>query len=289
MDMELNGLRALVTGGSDGIGLETARLLVGEGTKVAVASREPEVGAEAIGATPIAVDLAEAAAGERAVAAAVDALGGLDLLVNNVGVARIAGFEQLTEDDLQQSWELNVMSYVRCIRAALPALRESRAPAIVNVPGSPQLRIPPLRMRPGPPPEGPGKTKVAAVDPSFSRSSVLVVNVSESPGKVATRTPVGFRTRVLLGLPVLFKALPTCVPLKIAVQVFPDAGGPTKGPDPTPAPLFVCQMATFQPAVPPPCVLVVTRFTEAAGLALTWPELAVSPPALGRNPVLVRA
>ena len=133
MDMELKGLRALVTGGSEGIGLETARLLVDEGAQVAVASRDPQARAEAIGATPIAVDLSEAGAGERAVAAAIDALGGLDVLVNNVGVARIAGFEQLTEDDWQQSWNLNVMSYVRCILAALPALRESRAPAIVNV------------------------------------------------------------------------------------------------------------------------------------------------------------
>jgi len=133
MDMDLKGLRALVTGGSEGIGLETARLLVDEGAQVAVASRDPQAGAEAIGATPIAVDLSEAGAGERAVAAAIDALGGLDVLVNNVGVARIAGFEQLTEDDWQQSWNLNVMSYVRCILAALPALRESRAPAIVNV------------------------------------------------------------------------------------------------------------------------------------------------------------
>ncbi|HEX5249179.1 MAG TPA: SDR family oxidoreductase [Gaiellales bacterium] len=133
MDMELEGLRALVTGGSEGIGLETARLLVAEGARVAVASRKPEAGAQSIGATPIAVDLSDAGAGEQAVAAAVDALGGLDVLVNNVGVARIAGFEELTEDDWQQSWELNVMSYVRCIRAALPALKASRAPAIVNV------------------------------------------------------------------------------------------------------------------------------------------------------------
>ena len=133
MDLELQGLRALVTGGSDGIGLETARLLTDEGARVAVASRTPATAAESIGATPVAVDLSEPEAGERAVSAATDALGGLDVLVNNVGVARIAGFEQLTEDDWQQAWDLNVMSYVRCIRAALPALRESRAPAIVNV------------------------------------------------------------------------------------------------------------------------------------------------------------
>jgi 3-oxoacyl-[acyl-carrier protein] reductase len=133
MDLELQGLRALVTGGSEGIGLETARLLADEGAQVAVASRTPAAAAESIGAMTISVDLSEAAAGERAVSATVDALGGLDVLVNNVGVARIAGFEHLTEDDWQQAWDLNVMSYVRCIRAALPALRESRSPAIVNV------------------------------------------------------------------------------------------------------------------------------------------------------------
>jgi NAD(P)-dependent dehydrogenase (short-subunit alcohol dehydrogenase family) len=133
MDLDAKGLRVLVTGGSDGIGLETARLLTDEGAKVAIASRAPGEAAAAIGATAVTADLSDPGAGERAVAAAIDALGGLDALVNNVGVARIAGFEELTEDDWQQAWNLNVMSYVRSIRAALPALRESRSPAIVNV------------------------------------------------------------------------------------------------------------------------------------------------------------
>jgi NAD(P)-dependent dehydrogenase (short-subunit alcohol dehydrogenase family) len=133
MDLDVKGLRVLVTGGSDGIGLETARLLAGDGARVAIASRAPDEAAAGIGATAVTADLSDPAAGERAVAAAVAALDGLDALVNNVGVARIAGFEDLTEDDWQQAWNLNVMSYVRCIRAALPALRESRAPAIVNV------------------------------------------------------------------------------------------------------------------------------------------------------------
>jgi NAD(P)-dependent dehydrogenase (short-subunit alcohol dehydrogenase family) len=100
---------------------------------VAIAARAPDDAAAAIGATPVTADLSDPDAGERAVAAATGALGGLDALVNNVGTARIAGFEELTEDDWQLAWNLNVMSYVRCIRAALPALRESRAPAIVNV------------------------------------------------------------------------------------------------------------------------------------------------------------
>ncbi len=133
MDMELNGLRVLVTGASDGIGLEAARLMRAEGAAVAIASRNPAAAAEAIGAAGIAVDLALPEAGEQVVAGAVAALGGLDALVNNVGTARVASFEQLTDADWQDAWNLNVMSHVRCIRAALPALRESPSPAIVNV------------------------------------------------------------------------------------------------------------------------------------------------------------
>ena len=133
MDLDVKGLRVLVTGGSDGIGLETARLLALEGASVAIAARSPADAADAIGASAVPVDLSDADGGERAVAAAVEDMGGLDALVNNVGVARIATFEELTEDDWAQAWNLNVMSYVRCITAALPALRKSRAPAIVNV------------------------------------------------------------------------------------------------------------------------------------------------------------
>src|ERR671934_227541 len=69
---------------------------------------------------------------ERVVETAVRELGGLDCLVNNVGVARIAKFEEVSDDEWNKYWQLNVMSYIRAIRAALPALRE-RGGAIVNV------------------------------------------------------------------------------------------------------------------------------------------------------------
>ncbi len=133
MDLGLQGMRALVTGASDGIGLAAATLLRAEGAEVAIAARNPVAAATAIGAAPVAVDLSQPDGGERAVAETVAALGGLDVLVNNVGTARIATFEQLTDADWDEAWNLNVMSHMRCIRAALPALRESRAAAIVNV------------------------------------------------------------------------------------------------------------------------------------------------------------
>src|SRR5207249_11968630 len=70
---------------------------------------------------------------ERLIEAAVAELGGLDCLVNNVGVARIADFEEVSDDEWNDYWQLNVMSYVRTIRAALPTMRERGEGVIVNV------------------------------------------------------------------------------------------------------------------------------------------------------------
>ena len=77
------------------------------------------------------LDLAPAGAPERAVDEAVAALGGLDVLVNNVGLARHARFEEVPDEEWDAYWQLNVMSYVRSTRAALPHLGEGGA--IVNV------------------------------------------------------------------------------------------------------------------------------------------------------------
>jgi 3-oxoacyl-[acyl-carrier protein] reductase len=69
---------------------------------------------------------------ERAVADAAGTLGGLDVLVNNVGTARHARFEEVADDEWDEYWQLNVMSYVRAIRAALPFLLDGGG-AVVNV------------------------------------------------------------------------------------------------------------------------------------------------------------
>jgi 3-oxoacyl-[acyl-carrier protein] reductase len=120
----------VVTGSTGGIGLATARLLVEEGARVLTCGRS---GAPAVGeALHVAGDLSQPGQAERIVEAAVAELGGLDCLVNNVGVARIARFEEVSDDEWNEYWQLNVMSYIRAIRAALPALRERRG-AIVNV------------------------------------------------------------------------------------------------------------------------------------------------------------
>jgi 3-oxoacyl-[acyl-carrier protein] reductase len=130
MDLGLRGKACLVTGSTGGIGLETAKLLVAEGARVATCGRSEAPG---IGeALHIRADLSEPDAPGRVVDAAAEALGGLDVLVNNVGFAIQARFEEVADADWEAMWNLNVMGYVRAIRAALPHLRASRG-TIVNV------------------------------------------------------------------------------------------------------------------------------------------------------------
>jgi 3-oxoacyl-[acyl-carrier protein] reductase len=132
VDLGLRDRVCVVTGSTGGIGLATARLLVEEGARVVTSGRSED--APGIGeALHVSGDLGEPGEPEQLVERAVAELGGLDCLVNNVGVARIASFEEVSDDEWDNYWRLNVMSYIRAIRAALPALRERGRGAIVNV------------------------------------------------------------------------------------------------------------------------------------------------------------
>src|ERR671922_608744 len=132
MDLGLEGRGCVLTGSTGGIGLETARLLVAEGARVVTSGRS-EQGPGIGEVLHVPADLARPGEPERLVETAIGELGGLDCLVNNVGVARIARFEYVEDEEWDAYWQLNVMSYVRAIRAALPAFRARRAGVIVNV------------------------------------------------------------------------------------------------------------------------------------------------------------
>ena len=133
MDLGLRDRVCLVTGSTSGIGLETARMLAAEGARVVVTGRDSErverARAETGAALGIAADMADAAAPERL----VSEVGKVDCLVNNVGIAYQVPFDELTEEQWDSMWHLNVMSYVRCIRAVLPAMRDAGRGVIVNV------------------------------------------------------------------------------------------------------------------------------------------------------------
>jgi 3-oxoacyl-[acyl-carrier protein] reductase len=137
VDLGLGGRVCLVTGSTSGIGLETARLLAGEGARVAVSGRDSarvEAARESTGAElGVAADLSEPDAPAELVRVTVEALGPIDCLVNNVGVAYQTAFDGLTDRDWDEMWQLNVMGYVRAIRAVLPSMRERGAGVIVNV------------------------------------------------------------------------------------------------------------------------------------------------------------
>jgi 3-oxoacyl-[acyl-carrier protein] reductase len=105
-------------------------MLVEEGARVVTCGRSTAPG---IGeAAHIVADLARAGEPERAVSGTVTAVGGLDVLVNNVGIARHARFDEVPDEEWDAYWQINVMSYVRAIRAALPHLRDGGG-VIVNV------------------------------------------------------------------------------------------------------------------------------------------------------------
>jgi 3-oxoacyl-[acyl-carrier protein] reductase len=132
MDLGLHDKVCLITGSTAGIGLDCARLLVAEGARVVTCGRSeaPRVGES----LHLQGDLSRPGEPERVVEAAVAAFDRLDVLVNNVGGTRFATFEQVPDDEWQELWELNVMSYVRAIRAAVPHLKGGGA--IVNVSSS---------------------------------------------------------------------------------------------------------------------------------------------------------
>lgn len=131
--------RALVTGASSGIGAATARLLVAHGYRVALLARgesrlralAEELGPDRTLVLPC--DLRDPRAIERAFALAQERFGGLDLLVNNAGLGYRARVEELEPGLLRQTFETNVNGLLLACRSALPLLRNSPRPVVINI------------------------------------------------------------------------------------------------------------------------------------------------------------
>jgi NAD(P)-dependent dehydrogenase (short-subunit alcohol dehydrogenase family) len=140
MDLGLGGRIALVTGGSSGIGLETARLMLADGARVAVCGRDPaRLAAAAAALAPADRVLAEAAdvlekdAMTRLVGAVGRRFGGLDILVCNAGQGRLSTFAATDDAAWHDEFRLKFFGVIHVVRAALPLLERSTAPAIVVV------------------------------------------------------------------------------------------------------------------------------------------------------------
>lgn len=126
---DFSGIRAIVTGGASGIGAATTRLLRERGAVVSVLDvndgTPPDVHA-------FTADLADAAAVEAAVAAAAEAMGGIDVVVNNAGIGAQGTVEDNSDDEWHHVYDINVVGAVRVTRAALPHLRASASASVVN-------------------------------------------------------------------------------------------------------------------------------------------------------------
>jgi 3-oxoacyl-[acyl-carrier protein] reductase len=132
VDLGLRDTICLVTGSTGGIGLETARLLAEEGARVVTSGRRPE-GPDVGEVLHVAAELGSAGEPERLVREVEQRLGRIDCLVNNVGASYQRSFAEVTDEQWDELWQLNVMSYVRTIRAALPAMCGRHSGTIVNV------------------------------------------------------------------------------------------------------------------------------------------------------------
>jgi len=127
---DFSGLAAVVTGGASGIGRATALMLVSRGARVASLDLRPAEETEGI--VEITADVSDDASVRAAVDRAAAELGGLDVVVNNAGIGARGTVEDTDEDEYRKLFEVNVLGIVRVSRAALPHLRRSQHPAIVN-------------------------------------------------------------------------------------------------------------------------------------------------------------
>jgi len=156
MDLGLAGRRAVVTGGSKGIGKAIAAELMAEGASVVICSRHQDEldaaavelvkqmpdgsagfgrggGARASMVRAMPCDVTEPEQVAEFVEAAAAAMGGLDILVNNAGGARPGQFGTLTDDDWHTDIDTKLLSQIRGTRAALPHLRRSTTPRVINI------------------------------------------------------------------------------------------------------------------------------------------------------------
>jgi 3-oxoacyl-[acyl-carrier protein] reductase len=138
MNLGLDGRAIVVTGGSQGIGAATAARLSAEGARVLAVARDPERLEQALSVWPgeavsLALDVTEADAAERVVAACLERFGRIDGLVNNAGTIRVIPPEELTDEDWREQLELSVMAPMKLICAAAPTMAAAGWGRIVNV------------------------------------------------------------------------------------------------------------------------------------------------------------
>ncbi len=137
---ELDEKTAIVTGGASGIGKAISRVFAEEGAQVAILDVDREAAEETVrtleadGGTVsfFECDVADAGQVPATVDAVVSEFGGLEVLINNAGIAHVGTVEETTEEDLDRLYEVNVKGVYNCLRASVPEMKEDGG-SIVNI------------------------------------------------------------------------------------------------------------------------------------------------------------
>jgi NAD(P)-dependent dehydrogenase (short-subunit alcohol dehydrogenase family) len=138
MDLDIKGLRVLVTAGAGGIGLEIARAFVREGAHVFICDVDREALTAVAKSDPMLArtvcDVSDRTSVKALFGAALSHLGGLDCLVNNAGIAGPTGrVEDINPEDWDQCIAVDLTSQFNCVRLAIPHLRKSSNASIMNL------------------------------------------------------------------------------------------------------------------------------------------------------------
>jgi NAD(P)-dependent dehydrogenase (short-subunit alcohol dehydrogenase family) len=221
MDLKLADKTAVVTGASRGIGLAVTKALAAEGVRVIGAARTVSPELKDSAAVAVSADLSTREGTEAVVAAAMSELGGVDILVNNVGAGdtedlSLGGFLDADDEQWQRLFALNLFSAVWTTRAAIPSLVE-RGGAIVNI-SSINSRVPAT----GPVGYSEAKAALTAfgkrLSEEFGPQGVRVNTVS--PGAVGTglwRDPAGFGAQVAAAIGLGHKEFLSALPEKFGM------------------------------------------------------------------------
>jgi len=223
MDLKMTGKKAIVTGGSEGIGKAITWAFAREGVDVAICARRKEpleaTAAEISRATnrqivPIAADLTKAADAENFVEKAHAALGRIDILVNNAGSAPGGVIEHLSEEDWARALQLKFMGYVRCMKHVLPIMQKQKKGRVVNLIGNDGVKVSYWEIAPGAA-NAAGQNLTLSLASQYGKDNISFVCVN--PGPVRTERWTGLVKAMARDMKMSFeeadKLAPSSIPL----------------------------------------------------------------------------
>jgi NAD(P)-dependent dehydrogenase (short-subunit alcohol dehydrogenase family) len=221
VDLQLKGKTALITGGSEGIGRAIAMVLANEGVDIAICARRKEPLEAAAGeiskatgrkVVPITADLTKDADAANFVKSAAQALGRIDIMINNAGSAPGGVIETLSESDWEQALQLKFMGYVRCLRHALPIMVKQGQGRVVNLIGNDGVKPSYWEIAPGAA-NAAGQNLTKSLAGQYGRHGISFVAVN--PGPVRTERWAGLVKAMSRDMKISYEEADTLAPSSI--------------------------------------------------------------------------